>query len=42
LLINGKLKTAAADYVLAAKSNQSNLLEDLREYFDWALDIGRG
>jgi predicted transposase YbfD/YdcC len=26
-----------ADYVLAVKGNQSNLLEDLREYFDWAL-----
>jgi predicted transposase YbfD/YdcC len=28
-----------ADYVLAVKGNQSNLLEDLREYFNWALAI---
>ena len=26
-----------ADYVLAVKGNQSTLLEDLKEYFDWAL-----
>ena len=26
-----------ADYVLAVKGNQSNLLEDLKEYFAWAL-----
>jgi predicted transposase YbfD/YdcC len=27
-----------ADYVLAVKGNQSSVLEDLRDYFDWALE----
>jgi predicted transposase YbfD/YdcC len=27
-----------ADYVLAVKGNQSNLLEDVKQYFDWALE----
>ncbi len=27
-----------ADYVLAVKANQPTLLDDLREYFDWALE----
>ena len=31
------IRDQQADCVLAVKGNQSNLLEDVKEYFDWAL-----
>ncbi|HWP45029.1 MAG TPA: ISAs1 family transposase [Blastocatellia bacterium] len=35
--IASQIKAKQADYVLAVKGNQGNLLEDLASYFDWAL-----
>jgi predicted transposase YbfD/YdcC len=36
--IAAKIIEKEADYVLAVKGNQGNLYEDIKEYFDWALE----